>query len=242
MKKVVKRVTTNFSRCMALLRREKGVSQRVASKEMGISQALLSHYENGAREPGLEFVKKACDYYNVSADFLLGRTMARDGTIILDAETLYDASEEKDNIMRGSVMATLGKKLLVNSISMLFDLLGKTENRGAIKAATEYLSTAVYKMFRHLYRAPGTNNEEFFSVSASRFLSGMSNADMFCSEVDYLDALEEQKKDHGAFPAMNHVALSEGYPGPYQSLMQIIHTTGERMNNSMIRRREDGMK
>ena len=56
----------NFSRVLALLRQEKGISQRKAAGELGISQALLSHYENGAREPGLEFVVKACDFYNVS--------------------------------------------------------------------------------------------------------------------------------------------------------------------------------
>ena len=64
----------NFSRVLALLRQEKGISQRKAAGELGISQALLSHYENGAREPGLEFVVKACNFYNVSADYLLGRT------------------------------------------------------------------------------------------------------------------------------------------------------------------------
>lgn len=234
-------MTTDFSRCLALLRREKKVSQRVAAKELGISQALLSHYENGAREPGLAFVKKACDYYNVSADFLLGRTLDRDGAIIV-AEDMYDASEEKDHVLRGSVMATMAKKLLVNSISLLFDLLSKTENRGAIKAATQYLSTAVYKLFRHLYRAPGTNNEEFFSVTVSRFLTGMANADMSESEVDYMDALEQQKKDKGHFPAMSHAALSESYPGAYQSLLQIIHTTGERMNSRVAHRRENGLK
>ena len=42
-----------------------------------MSQALLSHYENGIREPGLTFVVKACDYYQVSADYLLGRTNDR---------------------------------------------------------------------------------------------------------------------------------------------------------------------
>lgn len=40
----------------------------VGGKDLGISQALLSHYENGIREPGLAFVVKACDYYGVSAD------------------------------------------------------------------------------------------------------------------------------------------------------------------------------
>ena len=63
-----------FSEAMSALRREQGLSQRKAASELHISQALLSHYENGAREPGLEFVVRACDYYGVSADYLLGRT------------------------------------------------------------------------------------------------------------------------------------------------------------------------
>ncbi len=45
-----------FSRTLSLLRQEKGVSQRTAATALGISQALLSHYENGIREPGLPFV------------------------------------------------------------------------------------------------------------------------------------------------------------------------------------------
>ena len=148
-------MSSDFSRCLSLLRQEKGISQRAAAKELGISQALLSHYENGVREPGLAFVIKACNYYNVSADFLLGRTLSRDGTTIAAGE-LYDYSTEKDNVLHGSIMATLNKKLLVNSIGVLFDLLGKTGKKEAITAAADYLGTAIYKMFRHLYRADGT--------------------------------------------------------------------------------------
>ena len=65
---------------LSLLRQERGVSQRTAAGDLGISQALLSHYENGIREPGLAFVVKACDYYHVSADFILGRTCPGRGT------------------------------------------------------------------------------------------------------------------------------------------------------------------
>ena len=226
-------MSTDFSRSLALLRKERGISQRTASKELGISQALLSHYENGVREPGLAFVCKACDYYNVSADFLLGRTLSRDGTTILDAETLHDASEDKDNVLRGSVMATLSKKLLVNSVSMLFDLLGKTGDRNAIKAASEYLSTSVYKLFRHLYRADKSNNEDIFSVPPRQFLTGVPMADMICSETDFVDALADHAKEKGDFPDMSHAALTETYPGHYQSLLQIIHTTGERIGARM---------
>lgn len=224
---------SDFSRCLSLLRQEKAISQRSAAKDLGISQALLSHYENGVREPGLAFVIKACDYYNVSADFLLGRTLSRDGTTIVSAEELYDYSAEKDNVLHGSIMATLSKKLLVNSVGVLFDLLGKTGRKDAIKAASDYLGTCIYKLYRHLYRADGTQNEDFFSIPARHFTSGLPDADMICAEVDYVDALATHAKEKGAFPPMTNDTLMENYPGPYQSLLQIIHNTGERINRRM---------
>lgn len=127
-----------------------GISQRKAAAALGISQALLSHYENGIREPGLAFVARACDFYHVSADFLLGRTSSRDGSIIEAAE-LYDASDEKGTL-KGSILATLQKKLVVNTTGVLFDLLGKCGDRTAITAAGDYLSTALYTLLRHYHR------------------------------------------------------------------------------------------
>ena len=63
-----------FPETLSTLRRQRNISQRQAAQDLCISQALLSHYENGAREPGLAFVCKACDYYGVSADYLLCRS------------------------------------------------------------------------------------------------------------------------------------------------------------------------
>ena len=68
---------SRFAVNLSKLRREKGLSQRQAAAELGISQALLSHYETDAREPRLEFVVKVCDYYSVTTDFILGRTKER---------------------------------------------------------------------------------------------------------------------------------------------------------------------
>lgn len=233
-------VTNNdFARSLSLLRQEKKVSQRVAAKDLGISQALLSHYENGVREPGLAFVRRACDYYRVSADFLLGRSMSREG-VTIGAEELYDESEQRDNVLHGSIMATLNRKLLVNSVCVLFDLLGKTGSKAAIQAASDYLSTAIYKLFRHLYRSSGTQSEDFFAVTPSHFATGCANADMILSEAEYVDALNGQLKEKGkdSFPAMNNDALAQNYPGPYQSILQIIHTVGERINVAVARRGE----
>ena len=63
-----------FSQTMSELRKARGYSQRKVAEDLNISQALLSHYENGVREPGLNFVCRACDYYGVSADYLLCRS------------------------------------------------------------------------------------------------------------------------------------------------------------------------
>ena len=69
----------SFAQILSELRRSSGLSQRKAAADLKISQALLSHYENGAREPGLNFVCRVCDYYNVTADYLLGRSPDPDG-------------------------------------------------------------------------------------------------------------------------------------------------------------------
>ena len=47
-----------------------------------------------------------------------------------------------------------------------------------------------------------------------------------------MGALEEHARDRNAtFPPMHHAALAENYPGTYQSLLQIVHTTGERVQH-----------
>lgn len=43
----------NFAAVMSELRHARGLSQRKVAADLKISQALLSHYENGAREPDL---------------------------------------------------------------------------------------------------------------------------------------------------------------------------------------------
>ena len=44
-----------FNRIIKLLRKERGITQKQAAEDLGVSQALLSHYEKGIRECGLDF-------------------------------------------------------------------------------------------------------------------------------------------------------------------------------------------
>lgn len=82
-----------YSERLVELRTEKGYSQKAAAVDLGISQALLSHYEKGIREFNLDFLCRIAEYYNVTTDYILGRTDSRTG---LNSQVLEDI--EEDNI------------------------------------------------------------------------------------------------------------------------------------------------
>ena len=220
-------MASEFSRTLSLLRRERGVSQRTAAQDLGISQALLSHYENGIREPGLTFVVKACEYYHVSADFILGRTLSREGSMLTSEEILNAA--EPNNVLQGSVMATLQSKLLSGAIGVLFGLLGKLEDKAAVNAAAAYLGSAVYQLYRHLYRAAG-ENEKYFALDADACAMGMADADMKLSENRYVRCLRKQAEDKAAVPDLKPENLSAAYPGRCQSMTQVLSSADARLN------------
>ena len=113
-----------FNRIIKLLRKERGITQKQAAEDLGVSQALLSHYEKGIRECGLDFVVKVADYYNVSCDYLLGRSAERNG-MMLSAEDLPNPDKMKDNIYHGSVLPTMNKKLISNSLNVLYAKIGQ---------------------------------------------------------------------------------------------------------------------
>ena len=79
-----------FPRILSELRRQKGISQKKAAVELGISPALLSHYENGIRECGLDFLLRLAEYYSVSCDYLLGKSGIKN-PVVYEIEPEADA-------------------------------------------------------------------------------------------------------------------------------------------------------
>ena len=224
-------MTTSFPRTLSLLRQEKGLSQRVAAIELGVSQALLSHYENGIREPGLAFVARCSKYYNVTADYLLGLTMSRDGTGI-SAEDIHDISLDKENVLKGSMLATLNKKLLVNTLGVIYDILGKCASRPLINEASEYLSLTLYKLFRFLYRAGGKKPDGFFNVS-DRSFSHLADAEIrlcelrMCSMLEGDPVADYSENSIPTVPELSNDMLASEYPLLISSLLTVLHKTGE---------------
>lgn len=53
---------------------QKSIKQNELAKKLGISTTSLNNYCNKKTEPNIETLKKFADYFNVSLDYLCGRT------------------------------------------------------------------------------------------------------------------------------------------------------------------------
>ena len=52
-----------------------GLSQSELSKRTGLSQQMISHWESNKSEPGIEKLVILADFYGISLDELIGRTV-----------------------------------------------------------------------------------------------------------------------------------------------------------------------
>ena len=60
------------------LRKERNVSQLKLALDLNMNQNSISRYETGEREADYETLIQFADYFDVSLDYLLGRTDKRD--------------------------------------------------------------------------------------------------------------------------------------------------------------------
>ena len=59
------------------LREDNDKTQQEIAEYLGTSQTMYARYERGANELPIRHLIKLCDYYNVSADYILGRNIKK---------------------------------------------------------------------------------------------------------------------------------------------------------------------
>lgn len=127
-------MSTSVSTRLISLRKDKNLSQKEAAEHLGVSQALLSHYEKGIRECGLDFLCRASTFYDVSTDYLLGLTdskMMSDALFVAD-ELPQDSEVRMSTVFRSSVY--------------IQDRLGVYGRNHSSKIRTIYILT-IYKVY-----------------------------------------------------------------------------------------------
>lgn len=229
----------DFSRILTLLREERGLSQKKAASDLGISQPLLSHYENGLRECSLDFVIKVADYYEVTCDYLLGRTNVKAGGQIVisdipqDDESIQSFSEKKSNMI-----TVLNKKIIFNSLNIIFDILEKINHKGLTSECSKYLMSAAYSIFRLLYSSNPHNSQNMFSVSEHTYKAKSQAFQIVCENnaenlVRGLPIAEYRSVEKTKLLYLSPDIIEEQYSTLSSSLFNLIQNTEKHINNPL---------
>ncbi|MCI8551839.1 MAG: helix-turn-helix transcriptional regulator [Lawsonibacter sp.] len=67
-----------FSERLIQMRKSRGISQSAFAKAIGVSPRTYQDYEYGTREPQVSIFVRIADFYDVSLDYLVGRSEQRE--------------------------------------------------------------------------------------------------------------------------------------------------------------------
>lgn len=214
---------SDFAVKISLLRREQNISQKQAAEDLGISQALLSHYEKGIRECGLHFVVKAADYYQVSCDYLLGRTNRRSPAGVSFSEQELPGTDPAQAVPPFEH----SRRKLSNSLNIVFGILEKINSPALGEAAGAYLSSALYMVFRALASAGPKSGARPFRLENKGWESQMSLA-LAMHHARLLDILNGENPgtrlpvEKGNFPLLSTDQITRLYPRAALSLLELL--------------------
>jgi transcriptional regulator with XRE-family HTH domain len=108
---------------LKFLREEKKLNQADVAAFLGVSQQAYQRYENGSSEPNADGFIKLADYYNVSVDFLFGRTQVRE----MNTQDKWLPTPEEVEAVEQKIIdiyTQLSPKLRRAGIGMLMDIIG----------------------------------------------------------------------------------------------------------------------
>lgn len=226
-------MNADFPRILTLLRKERGISQKQAATALGISQALLSHYEKGIRECGLDFVVRTADFYGVSCDYLLGRSPERTGAK-LTVEDIPEGDQGKENTLKGSILPTLNKKLLFNALNIVFDMLQNINDKELTTTLSSFLNLSVYRVFRVLYGVNPKNEQTLFTVSPAVAMAKAMAAMVLC-EANACVRLSDVKGGNPLLLDKLYIStetLNRDYPLFTSSLLNLIKNSENAIGSS----------
>ena len=213
-----------------MLRKERKITQKKAAKDLNVSQALLSHYEKGIRECGLDFLVRCADYYGVSCDYLLGRSPEPSGTTISIEEIPSADQNNQNNKLSGSILATLNKKLIANSLNVLFDLLARSGNTELLKLVSDSMFLNLYSNFRLLFSANDGNTDELFKLSGKIYSEIVSAAQLRNQAYIRLN-LEDKKITDSEKLKITTETLQREYPLFATSLFNLVKNAEMSLEN-----------
>ena len=88
----------DFSKRLKKLRIEKKLLQREIAALLNLSRAAITYYELGKRFPDQETLKKLADFFDVSIDYLVGRSNHKNASISENSQAYSPQLEKHDPV------------------------------------------------------------------------------------------------------------------------------------------------
>lgn len=93
--------TNIFGKRLKLLRNEKHLTGEEFGKIFNVTKVAVSNWESGRRFPEQTILTKIADYFNVTTDYLLGRTNERTFTVRDEKSICNDLKQIMDDFKSG---------------------------------------------------------------------------------------------------------------------------------------------
>ncbi|SHH54042.1 Helix-turn-helix domain-containing protein [Caloranaerobacter azorensis DSM 13643] len=121
--------TATFGERFKQLRKEKNMTQEELAKKFFLNKSSISRYEQNKQVPEMDLLKGFADFFNVSIDYLLGRTDIRNPEKELTPEEKYPEVTDVEEAMKiileqpglmlnGELLTDEDKIILANAIQM----------------------------------------------------------------------------------------------------------------------------
>lgn len=114
-----------FGETLYVLRTEKGFSMKKAGESVGVSDAAWNKYEKNKSNPSYGILIKIADLFDVSIDYLLGRSNIRNEKL---SETIHNTKSINEKLNNEDIIESANLTGLLSSLDEALD----NYNRGII--------------------------------------------------------------------------------------------------------------
>ena len=139
----------------------------------------------------------------------------------------HPSAAGKENVFNGNILTVLNKKLIANSLNILFDMLNRAGSNALVTEASDYLMIAVYRMFRIVYSANPKNQSALFKLPATvAHQYSLAAMEVHCANtlsiaegkpVAEMDPIKDTEK-----LTMSTESISKDYPLFASSLLNLV--------------------
>ena len=144
----------------------------------------------------------------------------RNVSVVAEQELPENSVSEKYDGNPAGAGTFFKKKVLTNALDVVFSLLIKTRNGELAKSVCSYLTTAVYRAYRMVYSAGGSNDEKSFAVPAED-VSGVVSASLSLDDIKARNAAGGGTADE----KITTVRIEQEYPKQSAALFSVVTTS-----------------